>query len=592
MIDFRSAPEPLTLRQRLVVIAATLIVLASRVWGLARSPWDWDEILFSLAMRGYDVALHHPHPPGFPLFIAAAKVLQFAGLEDFRALQALNVIGAALLVPAMFLFCRELRFRVSTSVVAALVFAFFPNVWFFGETAFSDVPAVVLVVLACAYLLRGCRSANALLIGAILLGLSAGIRPQNLVVGVIPAAIAVWHQLRVRHVLQVSAAALVCAIIVVGSYWGAAVGSGGWAKYRQSLRNHQEYITRVDSFRSDIRPTLSRVSDDFFVRPYRAPIINYTVCLFAVISAVAAMARLRWGVLITIATFAPLAISAWLILDFLSASRFSIGYAPMMAILAADGIAIVSRKVVIECVLAALLIGTMIFWAAPAVAIARQRSSPPVQAVAWIRANIDPHAALYVHRRLRPFAEYFLPQYRLEWASEPLITAHDTKPAWYLKEGTSAIPGAKTFSWPRGNLWNLARRRYFDVSVVPLTGIRFGDGWYALEKGNGNAWRWMGRRGVIELPPTNSPAKLRFRLFIPNAATISVRFNGRPLDTIRADSIVVEREYALTPRADVANQVTIETDAVVNPRAAGLGSDSRDLGARLDQLQWILIDGP
>jgi len=592
MIDFRTATEPLSPRQRVLVADAAVIVLVIRIWGLARSPWDWDEILFSLAMRDYNVALHHPHPPGFPLFIGAAKLLRFAGLDDFRALQALNVIGAALLVPAMFLFCRELRFRFSTSLVAALVFAFFPNVWFFGETAFSDVPAVVLVVLACAFLLRGCRSSKALLLGAILLGVSAGFRPQNLVVGLIPAAIAAWHQLRAREALQVIAAASLCAIIAVGSYWAAAVATGGWGPYLESLRNHQEYITRVDSFRSDIRPTLSRVSDDFFVRPYRAPIINYAICLFAAISAVTAIARLRWSVLIAIATFAPFAISAWLILDFLSASRFSIGYAPMIAILTADGIALLARRVAIESVLAGLLIGAMIFWTAPAVRIPSVQSSPPVQAAAWIRANVDPHSVLYVHRRLRPFAEYFLPQYRLEWKSEPTIAALDTKSAFYLKEGTSAIPGTRTFFWPHGNLWNLTRRRYFEVSVVPLTGIRFGDGWYGEEKQSGHAWRWMGRRGVVDLPPTDSSAKLRFRLFIPDHATISVRFNGRLLDTIDADRITVDREYSLTPRADAVNQLTIETDAVVNPRAAGLGNDPRDLGARLDQLEWILVDAP
>ena len=178
---------------------------------------------------------------------------------------------------------------------------------------------------------RGCRSSSALLIGAVLLGVSAGFRPQNLAVGFLPAAIAAGYQLRARRALPVIAAAIICAIIVVGSYWAAAVATGGWAPYREALRNHQEYITRVDSFRSDIRPTLSRVSDDFFVRPYRAPIINYTICLLALISVVTAIARLRWSVLIAIATFAPFAISAWLILDFLIASRFSIGYAPMIA---------------------------------------------------------------------------------------------------------------------------------------------------------------------------------------------------------------------------------------------------------------------
>lgn len=592
MIDFRSPTEPLTPRQRVLVLDAAVVVLLTRIWGLARSPWDWDEILFSLAMRDYNVALHHPHPPGFPLFIGFAKLLQLAGLDDFRALQAQNLIAAALLVPAMFFFCRELRFRFSTSLSAALVFAFLPNVWFFGETAFSDVPAVVLVVLACAFLLRGCRSTTSLLIGAILLAVSAGFRPQNLVVGFLPAVIAAWYQIRQRHTVVVMASALVGAVMVIASYWSAASLTGGWQTYRVALRNHQEYITRVDSFRSEIRPPLSRVSDDFFVRPYRAPFINYAIFLFAAISTVAAIARLRWPVLIVIATFAPFAISAWLILDFLSASRFSIGYAPMFAILAADGIAVVARKMSVEYAIVALLVGAMIFWTAPVVAIPARQTSPPVQAVGWIRANVDRHSVLHVHRRMRPYAEYFLPRYRLEWANDPAIAALNATPAYYFKEGRSAVPGTQTFSWPQGNLWNVARRRYFEVSVVPLTGIHFGEGFYDEEKGSGNSWRWMGKRGVIELPPTNTAARLRLRLFVPNPATLRVSLNGRLLDTITADSAEVERGYSVAPRADSPNQLVIETDRVVNPRAAGLGSDSRDLGVRLDGLEWILVDAP
>ncbi len=47
----------MTRREHLALWTATLIAAATRVWGLARSPWDWDEMLFSLALRHYDVAL-------------------------------------------------------------------------------------------------------------------------------------------------------------------------------------------------------------------------------------------------------------------------------------------------------------------------------------------------------------------------------------------------------------------------------------------------------------------------------------------------------------------------------------------------------
>ena len=37
----------------------------------------------------------------------------------------------------------------------SLLFVFFPNVWFFGGTAFSDLPGLALLLAASATLLRG-----------------------------------------------------------------------------------------------------------------------------------------------------------------------------------------------------------------------------------------------------------------------------------------------------------------------------------------------------------------------------------------------------------------------------------------------------
>src|SRR5256885_4788612 len=105
-------------------------------------------------MRSYDVAQHHPHPPGFPLFIALGRAVRLLGLDDFHALQAVSTVAAMLLFPAVLMLGRELRLRAETAMAAAALCAFFPNVWFFGGTAFSDVASLTLVVFAVALLLR------------------------------------------------------------------------------------------------------------------------------------------------------------------------------------------------------------------------------------------------------------------------------------------------------------------------------------------------------------------------------------------------------------------------------------------------------
>src|SRR5688500_4172545 len=157
---------------------------------MARSAWDWDEMLFSLGMREYDVTSHHPHPPGFPLYIAAAKIVRLVVDSDFRALQSINLLAGVLAFPAVFLLARELRLRFETSIIAGALFVFLPNVWFFGGAAFSDVPSIVLAIYAALFLFRGQRSTRDYLIGTFLLAIAAGVRPQNLLVGIFPGFLA------------------------------------------------------------------------------------------------------------------------------------------------------------------------------------------------------------------------------------------------------------------------------------------------------------------------------------------------------------------------------------------------------------------
>ncbi|PYL83812.1 MAG: hypothetical protein DMF17_12420, partial [Verrucomicrobia bacterium] len=76
------APEPLTERQWGSVIAATLFAAVSRFLALARTPWDWDELLFMLSLDHFDVARHRPHPPGFPLYVLSAKIIRKLGFGD------------------------------------------------------------------------------------------------------------------------------------------------------------------------------------------------------------------------------------------------------------------------------------------------------------------------------------------------------------------------------------------------------------------------------------------------------------------------------------------------------------------------------
>ena len=584
----------MTRRQHVALWASTVVVAATRVWGLARSPWDWDEMLFSLALRHYDVSMHHPHPPGFPLFIAAAKCFRALGFSDFHSLQAVDLVAGVLLVPAMFFFCRELGLRFSPSLAAVLFLAFFPNVWFFGETAFSDVPSIVIVVVACGLLLRGRSSDRAYIAGAIVLAIAGGFRPQNLLVGFAPAILATWSRARERRWIAIAAAAVIGGAILIGSYAAAVIATGGWQPFIDTVRVHQQYINVTDSFHNPKRPALYRLVDDFFVRPYHAPVINIAVTLLALISIVVSLVKRRMPILVAIAAFAPFCLIAWLYLDHFSASRFSIGYAPLFAVFAADGAMLLGET--IGWIVAIALTAGMFLWTVPAVDLARRSDSPPVQAIEWIRAQ--PAARLQIHKSLAPWAEYFLDDYGIDWTLDgPPVARLDPAPSWYMREGAIDRPGARNFTWPHGRAWNVARRRYFEIGVAPINGgARFVDGWYGEEVTPQGAWRWMGAHGRIELPEIRGAARLRMRFFVPlhvihAVPVVAIRRNGTLVKTIEVRDpfvdVVLDFASAAGPQT-----IDIDTSRVVNPLREHLGGDARDLGLRLDQLEWIPLGVP
>ena len=599
--DFRTAPDPATRSHRLVIALLTAVVAASRVWGRARSPWDWDEMLFTMALDDFDVPNHHPHPPGFPLFIATAKVIRALGVSHFISLQSLALIAGLVLVPAMYFLCRELRLPAETAIAATAFFAFLPNVWFFGETAFSDVPSIVLVIIACALLLRGCRSSWAFIAGAVLLGVAAGYRPQNLTIGFVPALIAVWCQLRARRFVVVLAGALAGLGIVVAAYGFAARASGGWKPFREAVDAHQVYITSVDSFRNPNRPPLRDLIDDFFVRPFRGPVVNIPLTLFALISFIAALARRRWPILIIIGAFGPFALAAWLVLDHMSASRFSIGYMPLLAVLAADGVFIASslagraqRRVAYA--LCAAVVAAMILWVTPAINVPRSRVSPPMQAVRWVGANVPRGAVLYVDGGMGPFAEFYLRDFTRRSITDGIPLARmGAQGGWFLAEGVNHRAGARNFAWDRDRLWNVARHRYFETFVAPVSDqAQFGAGWYGEEREGSAAVRWMGRSALLTLPAAPPQARLRLRLFaplhvLPQKPNVEISLNNRVLERFEITDAYTDKVFDVRPFTSLSNEMRITTDQVVNPARLNLGADQRDLGLRLDNLEWLAV---
>jgi transmembrane protein TMEM260 (protein O-mannosyltransferase) len=584
-------------------------------------------VLFTLAMRDYNVALHHPHPPGFPAYIGIAHIARFFTDSDFHALQIVNLVFAMLVFPAVYLLARELFTAChpersegpgragredhasqphppsslaharddsfTTSIVAAMLFAFFPNVWFFGGGAFSDIPSIVIVCFAAALLLRGERDRNAYFLGALLLALAIGIRPQNLLVGLFPAL----YASRKRRPFEIVIAALIVITIVAICFGGAIYATGSLPEYMRVVREHGEYISRIDSFRSPDRPALWRLFDRFFIKQYQSPVLSVIASLFALVSIVGAIRDRGRSMLWNVLTFGPFAIFAWLMLDRFSISRFSIGYQPMFAIFVADGIRRSGARLrraspqLIEPALASALIIAFIVYTAPELNVVRTTVAPSVLAAQALNRTIDPKRdQLYVGHTMSKFVDLFAPNvpYR-DVIDDRALPLAPVPRAWLLAEVTATKPRGLMFVRERGRLWNIARRHYFEITLAPLTARpQFVSGWYGPEALDIAEWRWMsGGRSITILPPQTGPAILRMHLGIPGELMsknpeITVKMNGRVVDRFHTTEGYLERNvHVAAPNGASPNTLELSIDHTLGP-----GDDGRTLGLRLRYLAW------
>jgi hypothetical protein len=270
-------------------------------------------------------------------------------------------------------------------------------------------------------------------------------------------------------------------------------------------------------------------------------------------------------------TFGPFAILAWMMLDRYSINRFSIGYCPLFAILAADGIRRITRKWPrAEPVIGSALVAYFFFWTLPALATVRNTVAPSVLAVEAVKQQLDPRIdKLLVARDMDPFFQYLLPGYPyvhvLDKRAMPLSV--DGRRAWILAEADLNDHDGYVFHRQRGHLWNIARRHYFDAGLIPVrTMPQFLDGWDAPTREGPIELRSMAAHSVIRLPPATGETILRIEFRFPPAlltkrAIVSIALNGYIVDRFTPSIEDDDREYHVKPAPNgMANMLELSAD--------------------------------
>jgi hypothetical protein len=559
----------------------------TRFFAAARTLWDWDEAQFSMALREYDVALHHPHPPGFPVYVAAGRFVHLFVPDEFHALQVVVVLSACALFPLALAFAREAGFNFRTSYLGALLFVFLPTVWFYGGTAFSDVPGVAIVLAACTLLLRGRTDARAYYAGAVVLALAVGVRPQALLFGCVPALVATWQQWQVSRV-RVLIACAIGALGVAAIYVGAAAASASFDAYMGQLAYVRQWVRTTDAYTNPNRAPVVQLLDEFLVKPMRGGRLGLVVAALAGLALVVSLFRHDRPTWLVFGTFFPFAFFALFMLDINSYARYGVSYIALHALLAARGgewlTAGLRRLRVSSAAVHTLLMFAIVvryaWWTYPAIAEVHRNPSPPAALVTWLRTNVP--GTLWVHGGMRPVLQWGLPDRDLR-----IITGMEAIPpdaplagAWYISEGLSNEPTAVEFRRAHSRVWEIARQRYFESYAVPLLRVwRFGDGWYGEEAEGEQVTRWMRARSLTYVPADGRPSRLALEVISPAEIrppqTVEVRWNGAVVDRFTSPGTLVQWSR-MVPTKNGTNVLELRASGTATTPA-----DPREFGVRL-----------
>jgi hypothetical protein len=147
---------------------------------LPRSLEDVDSINFALGIRDFDVVLHQPHPPGYPLFILAARALNLLLGSEVAALGLLSVAAGAAAAFALLALFAELDRTSGPSWfawLASLAVLVSPLFWLTAARPLSDT-AGLSASLGVQALTVTARTRRRLTAAAVLAGLAMGVRSQ------------------------------------------------------------------------------------------------------------------------------------------------------------------------------------------------------------------------------------------------------------------------------------------------------------------------------------------------------------------------------------------------------------------------------
>ena len=437
--------------------------LAAHLAFLAPSLEDIDSINFALGLRHYDVAKHQPHPPGYPVYIALGRTAK-AALEAVAPslgsprTESLSlaiwspIAGAVALVATYSIFS-----ALSTSLMAlwaTALLAASPLFWLAGSRPMSDMPGLALALAAQALFLRGTTDQRAIVMGAVIARLAAGVRVQTACLTVPMFAFALFQQRREGVVWIVTRP--IAAMAVGGSVWAIPliVLSGGLDRYLAALGSQagEDFAWTGMLWTTPTPRRLLFALWETFVLPWDSVPLALVVGVLALIGLSIACLRQQRAVLLLALAFTPYAIFHLLFQETVHV-RYAMPTLPAMAWLVVCAASVAGRAAP---AVTAAIVAAALWFAVPVGVVYGREAHPAFRAIAAMDESRgeDPGVSTFAHfSMLRP----------LEAASAtgtPLVAVTPKRsrewlgPVEYWRDGG------------RGVVWFLADPKRTDLAII------------------------------------------------------------------------------------------------------------------------------
>jgi hypothetical protein len=556
---------------------------------------DFDSVSFALALDHFDIALQQPHPPGFPVYVAAGRVVRLFTGDPRIALTFLSAISGSAAVLALAWLGKESG-QPRAGLIAALWLTLLPVFWLTSEMVLSDIPGLALVLLVVLCLWKGRRDGRWLAVGSGLAGLCLGLRPQNAVPVALFGVDAVIAALRSRQNAwrSISLALLTGLLAVLLWLIPTANASGGWAAYQSLVSAHSRHVLEIDSL-------FGRPIDGTALSARFGAFLGGTMALFGGMSDQPVLALLTLAIigfgLLRVGWRTALVRLCWLwllitviqvfLLESLERPRLYLPFVPPLLLLSALGWTgephpptpspqaergkrwgEVNRVVPLLLPVAFLLTGL------PLAATLSLEPTPPMQATQYIAAHYPADQTVIVSLGSFRAAQIGLPGY------PQLYLGQFDAPAWKAtltaRQPTYLIMLDRDDVWPEAYATLTESGAYVpiedhvfsrDPRVFPqhslvrmqvLTPLRllspaqlappasgeirtgdetngryFGEGWYRVEDVAGSAARWAQQSAVIRvaLPPVDTTLTLEAAPY-PTDQAVLISVNGQRIGTL------------------------------------------------------------